>query len=203
MNRAIATATLLYTKNMSIVTRAPLSANQKRWIVKRITLNHKYNDIIREFEEKFDRRINSATIMRLKQRHLGAITQGQAQLVETGAIQAASLQQQSYRLLQRKMDRAEAHETDIQRLKRQYRDGEIEYDTLKRALETYEQLTVTELTNIANAAHAHSKGHEDDAPTPADAAAMHMLVEGIRSGNPVQLVQILNPTINNGGNQGA
>lgn len=185
-------ALLLYTKTMSIVTRKPLSLNEKRWLVKRMTLNMKYADIIEKFEEKFGRTLNPITLSRLKQKQLGTITKAQAQIVEQGAIQAASLQQQSYRLLQHKMNNAEEDVTQLDKLRKQWRNGEITDKEYKKRRQLYEDMTVGELTNIANAAHMHSKGKEDDPHSPADDAAFNLLIEGIRAGNPVQVVQVLN-----------
>lgn len=180
----------------SIITRKPLNGNQKRWVVKRITENWKYADIIDEFEKKWDRRINTATVMRLKQKYLGSIQSAQSAIVEAGAIQAATLKQQSYRLMQHKMNRAEADLTEIDKLRIQFQHGQItekEYDV---ARSRYTELTVTELTKIADSAHNHSKGSDEEPPSPGDKAALDMILKGIQSGNPVQLIQVLNPTIN-------
>lgn len=178
-----------------IITRKPLSQNQKRWVVKRITENWKYADIIAEFEKKWQRRINTATIMRLKQKHLGSIQAGQSAIVEAGAIQAATLKQQSYRLMQHRMNRAEKDTTELDKLRLQWQNGEIsdkEYDFQRSR---YTELTVVELTKIADSAHNHAKGADEEPPSPGDKAALDMILEGIRSGNPVNLIQVLNPTI--------
>ncbi len=180
----------------TITTHGRLTANQQRWVVKRITLHHKYGDIKKAFEEKFGRSINPMTIVRLKKKYLDVVTENRALIVRDGAISAASMKQQSYRLIQKRMDWAETDVSELEKLRGQYRRGEISAEDYKRQRQAYEELTISELTNVANSAHSHMKGNEDEAPNPGDQAALQMLMEGIKSGNPVQLIQVLNPPPN-------
>lgn len=179
-----------------ITTRKQLNPNQKAWLIKRIALHHNYRDICREFKEKFGRSVNPMTLSRLKRRHIDIVTSAQSRIVASGAIEATTIKQQSYRLIQRKMDKAEVDMTDLDKLRKDFREGVIDEKEYKRRKQTYETITIGELTNVANAAHAHAKGIEDDAARPEDAAALKMLVASIQSGNPVNLIQMLNPTIN-------
>ena len=182
---------------MSENNRHRLSQNQQRWIVKRITLNKSHKEIQAEFTEKFSRTISSVTLTRLKRKHSLAITSHQMAIVEAGAVQAASLKNQSYRLLERRMNAAEADETHLEKLRRELQTGEITRKEYEWACRAYINLSVSDLTSIANMAQSHTKGEDDPNAGPQDSAALDILLEGIRSGNAVQLVQVLNPTINN------
>lgn len=179
-----------------ITTRRHLNPNQKSWIIKRITLNNSYTEIKKEFQIKFGRSLNIMTISRLKNKHIDVVTAGKNKIIENAAIESAAIKQQSYRLLARKMDRAEEDMTELDKLRRLFQTGQIDSKEYKRRRTLYEDLTVSELTNVANAAHSHMKGIEDEAARPEDAAALKMLVASIQSGNPVNLIQMLNPTIN-------
>lgn len=173
-------------------------------MLKRITLRMPHRHIARDFEDKFGRPISPVTVARLRKRHLLAITSAQSQIVESAAIDAAALKQQSYRLLERKMGNAEDDATELDKLRSQFQRGDIDEEVYKAKRKLYSELTVTELTNIANATFSHTKGQEAPPPSATDVAAMQSLVEGIKSGNPVALIQVLNQTITSvGENPGA
>lgn len=178
---------------MSATTRTKLTQNQQRWIVKRLSLNKPHKEIRDEFLAKFERPVSSVTLSRLRGKHLGVITTTQKALVEQDAIQAAGLKNKAYKHLERRLDQAEEDETEVARLRRDWRNGLITRTEYEVAVRSYVTLSVSELTNIANMGHTHSKGEDDDSLKPTDRAALEMMLEGIRSGNPVQLVQILNP----------
>lgn len=178
---------------MSATTRKKLSQNEQRWIVKRLSLNKPHKEIRDEFLKKFERPVSSVTLSRLRSKHLGVITTTQKALVEQDAIQAAGLKNKAYKHLERRLDQAEEDETEVEKLRRQWRLGMITRSEYEQAVRSYVTLSVSELTTIANMGHTHSKGEDDPNLKPTDRAALELMLEGIRSGNPVQLVQIMNP----------
>lgn len=179
-----------------ITTHKRLTRNQESWIVKRISLHQPYHKIKAEFEQKFGRSINPMTISRVKKRYIDVVTHVQDKIIENNVINSAAIKQQSYRLIQRKMDKAEGDMNELDTLTKKLRSGEISRSTYDDLKKTYETVTLSELTRVADSAHTHMKGAEDDPARPEDEAALKMLIAGIQAGNPVQLVQVLNPTIN-------
>lgn len=183
---------LLYTENMSNTTRAKLTENQKRSLVSMLSKNMPHKEIQDAFKKKFNRTVSSVSLTRLKNKHIEIITSAQKVAIEQTAIAAATLKDKSYRLLEHRMDAALEDEGDIAELRRKLRAGEISRADYDRDVQMYTQLSVTELTKIADVTHIHAKD-EGGSNVPQDKAAMEMLLEGIRQGNTVQLVQIVGP----------
>lgn len=119
-------------------------------------------------------------------------------------VGANALRQKSYRLLDRKLDRAINDDSEIDVLRAQLKAGEIDRKTFDFECAKYEVMTTRELTQIVDTMNKHGKGEDDSAAlTPQDQALLSMIMQGINSGNPVQLVQILNPQIHASPNVGS
>ena len=178
---------------MSETIRKKLTPNEQRWIVKRLSLNKKHREIQAGFSEKFGRRVSTVTLSRLRAKHIGVITSTQNALVEAGAVQAAGLKNKAYRHLERRMDAAEEDETEVARLRQQWRDGILTRQEYEVAVRSYVTLSVAELTSIANMGHQHSRGDDEGGAKPTDRTTLDLMAEAIRSGNTVQMVQIVKP----------
>jgi len=175
---------------------APLKQNEVALIVQSISLGDTRAETMAKFTKEFGRTINEITVSRVKARNLALIASTRQQIVNTGAITALRLKERSYKIIDRRLNRAEADESEIDKLRVQLQKGEITQAVFKEKVAVYEQLTLNELIKVADHAVVASKGQDDDPPSAADQAAFAMLVQGIKSGNPIQLIQVLNPTVN-------
>lgn len=139
--------------------------------------------------------VHPDTIGRIKQRRKLEIHDAH-DVIAAGSelIGAAALKQKTHRLINRKLERAIEDDTEIDKLRAQLRAGEITRAKFDEECARYEVLTINELVKVSDSMHTQSKTEDDTgALTAQDQAALQLLVEGIRSGNPFQLVQVLNP----------
>lgn len=185
---------------MATKTRAvgTLPQYQRDYIVQLLALGNTKPEIIKKFEERYGRRIHPTTIIRLKKQQAIAIGEAHQVLATRSEIVGAdALKQKTYRLINNRLDRAIDDETEIDKLRAQMRAGEISPKEFEMECARYEVLTIAELTKLSDAMHDQAKGNGDD-PTlsPQDHAALSMLMQGINNGNPLQLIQVLNPTMN-------
>lgn len=170
---------------------ARLTQEQKRYVVKHLTLGTSYRTMQVSFQEKFDRTINRVTIAKYRRDNAATINGGRELMVQEAASSGAKLKQKAYGIMDRRLDRVIEDESELQKLRQQLRSGEITESTYKFKVSLYEKMTTNELINITEAMTKQSKGNEDDPVTPQDQAALTALVAGIQSGNPVQLIQIM------------
>lgn len=154
--------------------------------------------IQKKFLDKYGRTINERTITRIWRENRIQMDDAKAAIInnDMNLISGDSLKQEAYLLLHQRLSRAKTDDSEIAKLRSQRIAGEItkhEYDV---AISRYEQLTVNELVKIAEMGFDHNhKGNESAALTPEDQAALSLLMEGLKSGNPMQLLQVLNPTV--------
>ena len=191
---------------MATKTRAvgPLPQYQRDYIVQLLALGNTKPQIIEKFEVRYGRRINPTTITRLKARQRDAVSDAHEVMANSSPMVGAdALKQKTYKLINNRLDRAIEDESEIDKLRARFRAGEIDKKEFEMEAARYEVLTINELTKLSDAMHDQSKGSDDDPNlSPQDHAALSMLVSGIQNGNPVQLIQVLNPTLNvspNGG----
>ncbi len=198
---------LLYNKLMATKTRATgtLPQHQRDYIVQLLALGNTKPEIIKKFDQKYGRRIHPTTIIRLKKQQAVGIAEAHDVLASRSEIVgAAALKQKTYRLINNRLDRAIEDESEIDRLRARFRAGEIDAKEFEMESARYEALTISELTKLSDAMHDQSKGDDDsNTLSPQDHAALSMLMQGINNGNPLQLIQVLNPTINANPNVGS
>lgn len=174
-----------------------LPVYQREYIVQLLALGNTKPQIIEKFEDRYGRRIHPTTIIRLKKKYRRNIHDAH-DIIAAGSdmVGAAALKQKSYRLLDRKLDQAIEDQTELDKLRLRLKAGEITKQEFDRESERYEVLTINELTKVADSMHTHTKQNNENEPlTPQDQAALQLLVEGIKSGNPFQLVQVINPRV--------
>lgn len=176
---------------------APLQEHQRQYIVSLLALGNTKPEIIKKFNERYHRKIHPTTIIRLKKQQGIAIGEAHDVLAAKSEIVGANaLKQKTYRLLDRKLDRAIDDDTEIDQLRAKLKAGEIDRKEFDYECAKYEVLTVRELTQIADTMNKHGKGEEDDgALSPQDQAMLQMIMQAINSGNAVNLVQVVNPQI--------
>lgn len=176
---------------------ATLPQFQRDYIVQLLALGNNKREIIEKFSERYHRTIAPITITRLKKQQKVAIADAHDVIaVGSELVGAAALKQKSYRLLDKKLDRAIEDDTEIDKLRLKLKAGEITRHEFDVECTRYEVMTVHELTKISDVMHTHTKTGEDpSAMTPQDQIALAALVQGINSGNPFQLIQVLNPKV--------
>ncbi len=179
------------------VSKGPLPQHQRDYIVQLLALGNTKPEIIRKFEERYHRRINPSTIIRLKKAQKHEISEAHDVLaVRSEIVGANALKQKTHRLLNNRLDRAIEDESEIDKLRAQLKAGEITRDMFDKECARYEVLTITELTKLSDSMHNQAKGgDEDPALSPQDQAALQILMQGINQGNPLQLIQVLNPKV--------
>lgn len=162
-----------------------------------LALGNTKPEIIKKFEERYHRRINPSTIIRLKKQQAVAIGEAHDVLaVQSEIVGASALKQKTHRLLNNRLDRAIEDESEIDVLRAKLKAGEIDKDEFDREAARYEVLTITELTKLSDSMHQQAKNSDEDPSlTPQDQAALQLLMQGINSGNPLQLIQVLNPKV--------
>lgn len=175
--------------------KGPLPQHQRDYIVQLLALGNTKPEIITKFEERYHRRINPSTIIRLKKQQKHEIAEAHDVLaVRSEVVGAAALKQKAYRLLDNRLDRAIADESEIDKLRARLKAGEITRSQFDEECARYEVLTINELTKLSDSMHQQAKGSDEDpALSAADHAALQLLMQGINTGNPVQLIQVLNP----------
>lgn len=191
-------------KNMDITTerpmnRTPLNSTQTQYVVKCLTLGNTHKEIQKKFDLRYERKLNLITIGRIKKRHLETIGAGKTAIVHDGTVKAATLKQKSYQLIEAKLDAALEDNTELQKLRKEFQSGTLSESTYKQKRALYEELTINELSKISESLHNQGKDDKADPTTPQDQAAMAALLEAVKLGNPINLIQMLNPTINAGG----
>ena len=188
------TAILLYNKIMA----APLPQYQREYIIQLLALGNTKPEIIRKFKQRYGRNVHPTTIIRLKKQNKASINDAHEVLaLHSEVIGVDAIKQKAYRGINRKLDRAEQDESQLEVLRQKYRADEISKSEYDAEVARYEILTVRELTAIADSMHKHGQGEEGTAQlSPQDQAALQMLMAGINNGNPVQLMQVLNPQVN-------
>lgn len=179
---------------------------QRDYIVQLLAMGNTKPEIIEKFEKRYGRRIHPTTIIRLKKQQKEAISDAHDVLaVGSELVGAAAIKQKAHRLLNNRLDRAIEDESEIDKLRAKMKAGEITPKQFEEESARYERLTITELTKLSDAMHTQSKGEdEQNMLTPQDHAALQMLMAGINNGNPLQLIQVLNPQLNvapSGGSQ--
>lgn len=185
------------TETITKIIRTPLNPEETRYVVKRLTLGDSYPDVQAAFATKFGGRVlNLTTIGRLKKKHVNAITDGRASIANEGAVSATMLKQKSYQLIEGKLDAALEDASEIRKLRKQLQSGELTETQFKSKMALYENLTINELSKVSEAMHNQAKGTTDNPNTPEDAAAITALLASIQSGNPINIIQMLNPTFN-------
>lgn len=176
---------------------APLPQYQRDYIVNLLAMGNTKPEIIRKFEERYKRKIHPTTIIRLKKQQAVAINDAHDKLaVGSELIGATALKQKAHRLINNRLDRAIDDESEIDKLSAKLKAGEITRSQFDEEAARYEVLTINELTKLSDSMHQQSKNEDDTSNlTPQDQAALAMLMQGINNGNPLQLIQVLNPQI--------
>lgn len=177
----------------------PLAYYERDFVIQLGVLGNSRQQIANKFLEKYGRTINLRTITRIWRESRDEMDEAQKSIINQGMtlVTGDALKQQSYTLLHRRMKRAEADESEIEKLRIKLRAGEISEGDFNLSCKKYEQLTINELVKVADLGFVHGqKSGEGPALTPEDQAALALLTEGLKNGNPFQLIQVLNPTIN-------
>lgn len=174
----------------------PLTAYERDYILQLTVLGDNRRTIQQKFLEKYGRTLNERTVTRLRAENRLKLDEAKNSIINQGMtlVSGDALKQKAYSLINHKLRHAEDDESEIEKIRIKFKAGEItkhEYDV---QVARYERLTVNELVKIAEMGfeHAH-KGNESGALTPEDQAALTLLTEGLKNGNPMQLIQVLNP----------
>lgn len=111
-------------------------------------------------------------------------------------VHGSLLKQKAYKQLEQKLEQAEKDDSEIGRLRTELNTGTITRKEFDQKVARYERLTVNELVKIADMAHNHVRHDGEETPmTPEDKAAFGVLMEGLKTGNPLQIIQVLNPKV--------
>lgn len=178
------------------VSSGPIADYQKEFVVHMGVLGKTRSEIVIAFAARYNRSLNPRTISKIWKDNKDKMNEAQTHLATQGMtlVSGDSLKQKSYKILDGRLSRAQADESDIEKLRIRLRAGEITKRDFDAECDRYEQLTINELVKIADMGfeHAH-KANEGPALTPEDQATLDLLTQGLRNGNPLQLIQVLNP----------
>lgn len=171
---------------------ARITSEQKRFVVKHITLGATAKEIGVAFEKQFGRPIHPMSVSRIRHDNVVSIAQGREIIGAEAVTSATLIKQKTNQLLEARLDDAIEDSVEIRKLRRELRNGTITPGQFKQKVEVYEQLTINELVKVSDAMAEQSKNDKNDTPlSPTDQAALAALVAGIQAGNPVQLIQLI------------
>lgn len=171
---------------------------EREFVIHSGVLGETRASIQKKFLEKYGRTINERTITRIWRENRIQMDDAKAAIINNDAnlISGDSLKQEAYLLLHQRLSRATTDEGELAKLRSQYKTGELSKHEYDVARSRYEQISINELVKIAEMGFEHNhKGNESAALTPEDQAALALLMEGLKNGNPMQLLQVLNPTV--------
>ena len=179
---------------------APLKRHERNYVVQLLALGNTVKEITAKFEDRYKHSIHQTTISRIKSQNAVAISDAHEVLAGSSEIVGANaLKQKTYKLIDKKLDRAIEDDDQIAILRQQLKAGEIDQEFFNIEYAKLEKISIRELTAIADSMHQHAKqGDEEPVLSAADQAALQLLMKGINSGNPLTLVQVLNPQLNVG-----
>lgn len=178
---------------------APLPQHIVDYIVQLQALGNTVRQIKDKVSDRYSRTVHEVTISRIRKRHENDINDAQDKLAARSDIIGADvLKQKSYRLLNRKLERAEEDDSQIAVLRSQLQSGEIDRETYESEAKKYEVMTVAELTKIADSMHQHAKGGDGggNVLSPEDQAVLELITKGLSQGNPLALVKVVNQQLN-------
>ena len=164
----------------------------RMFIVKHLAAGEGRNAIVELVQKEFKRKIHPMTVYNISKRQANDVAIVKNQIVKDTATSAVALKNKANNLIARKLDLVEADMDKVQKAREDYQRGFItkhEFDTL---MSTYEKATLYELASISKEASAQAKAEDPNEPTAQDAAALAMMLEAIRSGNPVNIIHAVN-----------
>lgn len=176
----------------------PLATYHKEFIIHMGVLGNTRAQVVEKFSERYHRPLHPRTVSKVWKENRETIDDAQRTITNQGLeiLSGDALKQKSYSLIDKRLTRAQADESDIEKLRIQLKAGQITKQVFDVECSRYEQLTINELVKIADMGFEHStKGGEGPALTPEDQAMLSAMTEGLRSGNPFQLIQVLNPKV--------
>ncbi len=173
-----------------------LKVYEKDWILQQLVLARKTPAIQADFEQRYGRPTTKDAISRLRKAKAEVIKDAQNALVTQGdQLAPGAINHRANKAIVKELDRHEEDSGFIDDLRRQLHDGIINRAKFDQEVTKYEALTIAELVKISDSMHKQSlKSSNTDPLTPADQAAFMLLMEGLKNGNPMQLIQVLNPT---------
>jgi len=144
--------------------------------------------------------VHDSTISQIKKTHADTLATMTATIAEAEAADAESLLAKSRRMIGRKLQKAEADTSEIQKLDRRFRNGEISHLEYERERRGLLELSIQELTTVSKEMFNQSnKGLPPGSPPPGLPAggqqeATEALLGAIARGDTVEIQRlILNP----------
>lgn len=180
-----------------------LPATITKFVVKHLATGAGRKEIVELVKKEFDREIHPMTVYNISKRESTTVEVMQNQIIKDAAVSASSLKNKANNLLARKLDMAENDMDKIQELREDYRNGIITKHEFDVQMATFEKITVNELATISKEATAQMKAEDPNEPTAQDAAALAMMLEAIRAGNPINIIQTLKTPTPSSQNPGA
>jgi hypothetical protein len=175
---------------------APLHPYEKDFIIHMGTLGSTRKEIVADFKKRYGRPLHTRTITLLWRENRERMDEARRALItpQMQNLTGDLLKRKSYGLIKRRLDRAEADESEIERIRLRFKAGQISKHEFDEQVARYEQLTITELVKLADMGAEHARKNNDGPTlTPEDQAALSLLTEGLKNGNPLQLIQVINP----------
>ena len=179
---------LLYNKSMGKVTPTKI----QRFVVKHLAVGDTRDEIVAKVKKEYNFDLHAMTVYAIGKRRHEEVNTIRAAILKETATTAAQLKTKANNLIGRKLDKATADFDEIQKIRQEFRNGFItkhEYDIQMKTLET---MTVGELAQISKEASTQVKAEDPNEPTAQDAATLALMLEAIRSGNPINIIQAVN-----------
>lgn len=172
-----------------------LKIYEKDWLLQQLVLARKVPEIQADFKERYGRTVSDVTISKIKTSKAAVIKDAQNAMVLQGdQLAPGAINHRANKAIVKELDRHEEDSSHIDELRRQLHAGIINRAKFDLEVTKYEALTIAELVKISDSMHKQAlRTGNTDPLTPQDQAAFALLMEGIKNGNPMQLIQVLNP----------
>lgn len=173
-----------------------LKIYEKDWLLQQLVLARKVSAIQADFKERYGRTVSDVTISLLRTKKAEVIKDAQNAMVLQGdQLAPGAINHRANKAIVKELDRHEEDAGEIDELRRKLHAGEIDRAKFDLEVTKYEALTIAELIKISDSMHKQSlRAGNTDPLTPEDQAAFAIIMDGLKSGNPMLLVQALNPT---------
>lgn len=171
--------------------RNRLTTEQKMEILALIARGDTYREISKHFEQEYGFAVSDSSIANVKTSNPNALARIQDQIADNTADSTSEILNRSRRMLNHKLKRAEQDENELDKLHKQYRDGEIDWAEYQRRKEGLKTVSIDSLTKVTKEMHAQIIEATPDSKSPTDPRALEKLTQAIQSGDTVELQRII------------
>lgn len=183
-------------------TRTRLTTDQKLRALALLARGDTLSQVCGHLLEEFDVTVSESALSQLRKAHRETVDKMQDTLAEAEAADAEALLRKSRQMIGARLARAKRDEHALEEVDRQYREGELDFETYKRRKTGLMKISIGELNNVAKATHTQimrerDPASSDDPELPSGnrshttPAHLEALLKAIQAGNTVELQRLV------------